>query len=203
MQSHIAVVGNPYYAISDADGKFTIADLPPGNYTVKIWHEYLGEKTQSVTVAPKTDVTMNLDLKDLYAAKQPAVPPPSAAPSDGKADAKSAPAADKKASGSEIVVHMVSEGSAFKFEPAEITIKAGTTVKWVNDSENRHTATGDPQFEKQAGQVQLPNGVPVWGSPFIGNGETFSQTFTVPGKYQYMCRNHGQFGMEATITVVP
>src|SRR5262245_57918815 len=101
----------------------------------------------------------------------------------------------------EVIIHMVSDGSSFRFEPAEVTIKVGTTVKWVNDASNRHTSTNDPALEKRAGESELPKGAEAWSSPFMANGETFSQTFKVAGKYRYFCRNHGQFGMEATIIV--
>jgi plastocyanin len=205
MQGHVAVVDNPYFAITDESGKFTIPDLPPGTYKVKVWHEYLGEKAQDMSVTGKSDTTLNLDLKDLLAAKAtsgtpPAAPAGNAAPADSKAGA-----ADKKAEagGSQVVVKMISDGSSFRFEPADITIKVGTTVRWVNESENRHTATDDPNFEKNPGQAVLPQGSEPWGSPFMPTNDTFNRKFTVPGKYKYFCRNHGQFGMEATITVVP
>ena len=97
---------------------------------------------------------------------------------------------------------MISDGSSFRYEPAEITVKVGTTVKWVNDSANRHTATDDPKFEKTTGEAELPAGAEPWSSPFMTNGESFSYTFTKAGKYKYFCRNHGQFGMEGGITVV-
>jgi len=109
--------------------------------------------------------------------------------------------AQTAAKNSEVIVHMTSDGSSFRFEPAEITIKAGTAVKWVNDSNSRHTATDDPTLEKRTGESELPKGAEAWSSPFLTNGESFSQTFKAPGKYRYFCRNHGQFGMEATIIV--
>jgi hypothetical protein len=30
----VTVVDNPYFAVSDKDGKFTIKNVPPGKYTV-------------------------------------------------------------------------------------------------------------------------------------------------------------------------
>jgi plastocyanin len=216
MQAHIAVVDNPYYAVTDENGKFNIADLPPGNYTVKIWHEYLGEKTQNVTIAAGAAAPLDLDLKDLLDAKRPAaitaapapVSAPAAAPGATKtaASAPAAPVASARpASGDAqtVTVRMLSVGTAFRFEPDNITIKAGTTVKWVNESENRHSATADPRFEKKAGQTVLPAGAMPFSSPFFPNGGEFSHTFTVPGDYRYFCRNHEQFGMIAGIKVVP
>jgi plastocyanin len=196
MRGHIAVVDNPYYAITDEQGQFRIDALPPGTYTARIWHEYLGERTQQVNVIANTDATMTVDLRDALLkkipSKTPVVPKPTAAPQ----------AAANVLSG-EVTVNMVSHGGTFAYEPGNITVKAGTTVKWVNTSENRHTATDDPKFEKTPGQAILPAGATAWSTPFIANGQDTSYTFTTPGKYQYFCRNHGQFGMVATITVVP
>lgn len=210
MQSHMAVVDNPYYAVTDENGKFTIADLPAGTYKVKVWHEYLGEKTQDVNVAAKTDAALNLDLKDLLAAKKPAapitsVPVPGATPAPGgaAAPAKSAGGAALAGKGGEVTVQMIADGTTFKYEPSNLTIKVGTTVKWINNSDNRHTATDDPKFEKKSGEALVPAGVDPWTSPFLPNGESFTRTFTVPGTYRYFCRNHEQFGMVGNITVVP
>jgi len=198
MQGHIAVVDNPYFAITDDKGKFSITDLPPGAYKVRIWHEYLGEKTADLKVNSKSDTALTLDLRDMLAAKNPTMTEAPAAPAGDKS-------ADKKAGpgGKEVLVKMVSEGASFKYEPAEVTIKVGTTVKWLNDSDNRHTATDDPNFEKTPGEAVMPKGAEAWTSPFLTNGDSFTRTFRVPGKYKYFCRNHGQFGMEGTITVVP
>lgn len=52
MSGFAGVVDNPYYAVSGADGSYTIPNLPPGQYTLGIWHETLGEQTQEITVAP-------------------------------------------------------------------------------------------------------------------------------------------------------
>ena len=59
MTAYVAVVDNPFYAVSGEDGTFSIDKLPPGTYTLEAWHEKLGTKTQEVTIAPnqKVDVT--------------------------------------------------------------------------------------------------------------------------------------------------
>src|SRR5215813_7136730 len=82
----------------------------------------------------------------------------------------------------EVIIHMVSEGSSFRFEPAEITVKVGTTVKWVNESDNRHTSTDDPNFEKTPGEAVLPSGAEAWTSPFLATGDSYTRKFTAPGK---------------------
>ncbi|HRI43620.1 MAG TPA: carboxypeptidase regulatory-like domain-containing protein [Fimbriimonadaceae bacterium] len=39
MSAYIMVVDTPYYATTDRTGKFRIANVKPGEYTVKVWHE--------------------------------------------------------------------------------------------------------------------------------------------------------------------
>jgi plastocyanin len=52
MQAFVQVFPHPYYAVTKADGKFSIAGLPAGTYTLEAWHEKLGTKTATVTVGP-------------------------------------------------------------------------------------------------------------------------------------------------------
>ena len=56
MTGYVAVVDNPFYAVSGDDGAFSIDKLPPGTYTLEAWHEKLGTKTQEVTIAPNQTV---------------------------------------------------------------------------------------------------------------------------------------------------
>ena len=53
MFAWVSIFDNPYYAISGADGTFTIKDVPPGKYTVVAAHRKLGEQTQTVEVTDK------------------------------------------------------------------------------------------------------------------------------------------------------
>src|SRR5262245_44869051 len=69
MQGNVVVVDNPYFALTDENGKFSITDLPPGKYQLRIWHEYLGELTRELTVTAKTETALNVDFKDLLAKK--------------------------------------------------------------------------------------------------------------------------------------
>lgn len=50
MKSYMAVLPHPYHAVSQTNGTFSIANLPPGTYTLVAWHEKYGQQEQSVTV---------------------------------------------------------------------------------------------------------------------------------------------------------
>jgi plastocyanin len=56
------IFDSPYYAISGADGRFVIKNVPPGKYTVVANHRKAGEQTQVVDVADK-DVTVNFTFQ--------------------------------------------------------------------------------------------------------------------------------------------
>lgn len=60
MQNWGYVVDNPYYAVTDADGSFSIEDLPAGTYRLTAWHPILGTHKQELTVSPNETVSLNL-----------------------------------------------------------------------------------------------------------------------------------------------
>ena len=68
--------------------------------------------------------------------------------------------------------------SNFQFAPKVLTVKAGTTVKWVN-KEGTHTVTAD-------------NG--AFASDNLSAGGSFEFKFTKPGAYRYYCSFHGSKG---------
>ena len=50
MQNWLYVVENPYFSLSDQDGRFQIDEIPPGNYTLRVWHPILGLQEKAVEV---------------------------------------------------------------------------------------------------------------------------------------------------------
>ena len=79
MNGYVFVSQNPYVAISKDDGNFVIANVPPGTYKIKMWHEGVVlksndkalksyeyedpyETTQDVTVTANGETIVNFDL---------------------------------------------------------------------------------------------------------------------------------------------
>jgi len=52
MNGWIIVAADPYHVATGADGSFLLENVPPGTYTLSVWHETLGTREQAVTVAP-------------------------------------------------------------------------------------------------------------------------------------------------------
>lgn len=63
MHGYFAVLATPHYAVSGADGKFTISGLAPGTYTVTAWHERFGTQSQQVTVPASGSATSDFVYK--------------------------------------------------------------------------------------------------------------------------------------------
>jgi plastocyanin len=55
----VGVMANPYFAVTGADGSFTIDDVPAGAYTLQAWHETLGEQSQQVVVLANKSSTLD------------------------------------------------------------------------------------------------------------------------------------------------
>ena len=61
MHAYVFVASNPYYAEVATDGSFEITNVPPGQYTIRAWHPYLGEREQSIEVLPGAGVSVNFE----------------------------------------------------------------------------------------------------------------------------------------------
>jgi plastocyanin len=73
----------------------------------------------------------------------------------------------------------------FAFEPATLTVVAGTTVKWVNHDDIPHTVVSEDKS--------------TFRSRALDTDESFSYTFSKPGTYPYFCSIHPK--MTATVIV--
>src|SRR5436305_11385214 len=63
----------------------------------------------------------------------------------------------------------------FSFTPGTLTVPIGSTVTWTNKDDVPHTVVENNQKFK---------------SKALDTDETFSQTFTEPGTYEYFCSVH-------------
>ena len=50
MSCYVVGLDNPFFGVSHDDGTFSIANLPPGDYTLTAWHESLGTKEIPVKI---------------------------------------------------------------------------------------------------------------------------------------------------------
>jgi len=65
MFSYVGVQDNPYFAVTDKDGNFTIKNLPAGKYTIEAFHQKIGAagaKTQEITVSDSDKKTADFTL---------------------------------------------------------------------------------------------------------------------------------------------
>lgn len=63
MEGWIYVVSNPYYAVTGADGKFSISDIPPGEYKLVAIQPYTGPTEMPVKVEGGKPTTLDIELK--------------------------------------------------------------------------------------------------------------------------------------------
>jgi plastocyanin len=68
MKAYMAVLPNPYFQVTEKDGKFDLKNLPPGTYTLVAWHELYGPSEQTVTVGSKETKNVTFTFKPAAAA---------------------------------------------------------------------------------------------------------------------------------------
>jgi plastocyanin len=95
-----------------------------------------------------------------------------------------------------------------RFDPANITIEAGETITWVNESDEGHTVTAYgneiPEDATYFASGDAPNETEARDSLSEGlleSGDTFEVTLDRPGTYEYYCIPHESSGMKGTIVV--
>jgi hypothetical protein len=63
MEGWIYVVDNPYYAVTGPDGKFSITDIPPGEYKLVAVQPFTGPMEMSVSVEGGKAAALDIELK--------------------------------------------------------------------------------------------------------------------------------------------
>jgi plastocyanin len=92
----------------------------------------------------------------------------------------SASADEASAGGSEVAI------GGFEFQPADLTVPAGTTVTWTNEDRAPHSIQDDSDLGAEEGDE-------------LAQGDTFQLTYEEPGTYPYLCGIHNY--MTGTVTV--
>jgi plastocyanin len=93
-------------------------------------------------------------------------------------------------------VKMGSDSGLLQFDPSTLTIKAGDTVKWVNNKLAPHNVVFDSSKMDEAVATKMSHKSLVF-SP----GESYQSTFSEPGEYSYYCEPHRGAGMTGKIIV--
>lgn len=73
---------------------------------------------------------------------------------------------------------------AGNFSPGQITINPGDTITWINEDDVSHTITSWKQYTDSDGWRYTEIGK-LWDSGDIQPGNSYSQTFTEIGRYEY------------------
>ena len=72
---------------------------------------------------------------------------------------------------------VVVKTEAYGFDPAEITIKPGTRVRWVNTEKRQYHSVYFEQLGDEPGDYFFP-------------GESRERVFNEPGSFEYICEPH-------------
>ncbi|MEE8300586.1 MAG: carboxypeptidase regulatory-like domain-containing protein, partial [Desulfatiglandales bacterium] len=63
MSAYIVILPNPKFTKTVNDGGFTIANIPPGEYTLKTWHERKRAYRKKITVEAGKTAEININLR--------------------------------------------------------------------------------------------------------------------------------------------
>jgi hypothetical protein len=70
METWGLAVDNPYYALTDESGQFTISDIPPGTYKVVVWHpQERSVVEREVTIPAQGALTANFEIQPKFGAR--------------------------------------------------------------------------------------------------------------------------------------
>lgn len=63
MEAYVIVLQNPYFALTDKEGNFSIEKVPAGKYVLMVWNEKLKAVAQNITVPASGKLEVNFELK--------------------------------------------------------------------------------------------------------------------------------------------
>ena len=62
MSGWFFVAENPYFSVTDREGSFKLADVPPGEHVLEVWHEKLGKQSRKIKVGSNEAVEVKFDF---------------------------------------------------------------------------------------------------------------------------------------------
>jgi hypothetical protein len=62
MRTWVVVADHPFYTVTNDQGEFTLGNVPPGQYTLQLWQESLGDVTMNVTVRDEAITTVTAEM---------------------------------------------------------------------------------------------------------------------------------------------
>lgn len=77
--------------------------------------------------------------------------------------------------------------------PQSISVKKGTTVRWVNEDQDVHSSTAAAWQEGKTDPL-------TWSSPLLNPGQTYERTFNAVGSFDYTDLMHGYMNGKITVT---
>ena len=105
-------------------------------------------------------------------------------------------------------VKMIGDATGYKFDPANITVKAGDGIKFTVVSGGPHNVAFDPATIPAAASAQLDANISekmgqLSSALKTNAGESVTVSFAnvAPGSYPFHCTPHLALGMKGTITV--
>jgi plastocyanin len=103
-------------------------------------------------------------------------------------------------------VKMLGDEKGYRFEPADITVKAGDGVRWVMVSGGPHNVAFQNVAADARAQLSanMTNQISDLSSPmFMTANEKYEISFAniTPGKYEYVCTPHLMNNMRGSVTV--
>ena len=138
---------------------------------------------------------------DTSAASAPAAAPASTTPAGGSASMAAI-------TGTTHEVKMIGDAQGYRFEPANITVKAGDGIKFTTVNGGPHNVAFDPATVPTDVQAQLDANISekmgqLSSALKTNPGESVTVSFAniKPGKYPYHCTPHLALGMKGEITV--
>jgi plastocyanin len=136
----------------------------------------------------------------------------SAAPAPATGDTGAMAAAPAGGTGNTVRVRMILEGTAYKYVPENVTVKAGDVIEFVNESGGPHNVCFKPDQVQDPVLSQLDAGMPA--QPGAKLGKACGPLLTEPnavyrlatagvtaGSYPFVCTPHEALGMKGTLTV--